>query len=101
MIGLWRQLRWLCSLGWNAVQNVVMSLWILKMIVIGLLVVALGFVSGCSRTVLVQSGSPVRIGPATQGRVYTLIEGEWVLSQNTVELPEGWYLVSPEFVEDK
>jgi len=51
--------------------------------------------------VLVNSGSPVRIGPAAQGRVYTRVQGEWTLSQNSVELPEGWYLVSPEFVEDQ
>lgn len=57
--------------------------------------------AGCSpRAVLVPESSPVRIGPEVAGRVYVLTpEGEWQLSGNRVEIPEGWYLVPPSFVE--
>lgn len=61
---------------------------------------ALGFASGCGRTVLVRAGSPVRIGPDVKARVYALVEGEWILSSNRIEIPEGWYAVPPEFVEE-
>lgn len=56
---------------------------------------------GCSpRAVLVPESSPVRIGPNISGRVYVLTpEGDWQLSGNRVEIPEGWYLVPPSFVE--
>ena len=70
------------------------------LIALGLSVVALGFVSGCNRVVLVDSGSPVRIGPHARARVYALVDGEWQLSDNAAPIPEGWYLVPPEFVED-
>lgn len=33
----------------------------------------------------------VRIGPDVRGRVYTWDGTEWVLSRNSVQLPEGWY----------
>lgn len=55
---------------------------------------------GCARTVLVREGSPLRIGPKTEARVYARVGGEWVLSENRVEVPEGWYLVPPSFVEE-
>jgi hypothetical protein len=61
---------------------------------------ALAFASGCGRTVLVPESSPVRIGPDVQSRVYTLQGGEWMLSDNKVALPEGWYCVPPSFVEE-
>jgi hypothetical protein len=61
--------------------------------------VALGFGSGCARTVLVSEASPVRIGPETRGKVYTLVDGEWRMSPHLVTLPEGWYCVPPSFVE--
>lgn len=62
--------------------------------------VALGFASGCaSRTVLVSESSPTRAGPSFKGRVYTLVDGEWRLSSDPVEIPEGWYMVPPSFVE--
>jgi hypothetical protein len=57
------------------------------------------FLNGCARTVLVAEGSPLRIGPKTAGRVYTRVGDEWILSENRVEVPEGWYLVPPSFVE--
>ena len=59
---------------------------------------ALASAYGCGRTVLVTDDSPIRIGPATTGRVYRLIEGDWVLSDDRVKLPEGWYAVPPRFV---
>jgi hypothetical protein len=31
--------------------------------------------------------------------VWTRVEGEWELGANRVEIPEGWYLVPPSFVE--
>ncbi len=57
-------------------------------------------VIGCApgRTVLVTDDSPLRIGPETTGQVYRLIDGEWVLSDDRVHLPEGWYAVPPRFV---
>lgn len=57
-------------------------------------------VIGCApgRTVLVTDDSPVRIGPETTGRVYRLIGGDWILSDDRVQLPEGWYAVPPRFV---
>ena len=69
------------------------------LIAIGLLCV--GLASGCAggRTVLVADDSPLRIGPNTTGTVYTLVDGEWKLSAQRVELPEGWYVVPPRFVE--
>ena len=54
---------------------------------------------GCSRTVLIREADPIRIGPDTRSRVYTMIEGEWRLSPNRVEIPEGWYCVPPSFVD--
>lgn len=62
-------------------------------------VAALPFASGCTRTVLVAESSPVRIGPDARARVYALVGGEWVVSDNTVALEEGWYLVPPSYVE--
>ena len=63
-------------------------------------VLAIEFATGCSRAVLIPESSPIRIGPQTQGMIYTLIKGEWVLMDNTVTIPEGWYAVPPSFVEE-
>lgn len=41
----------------------------------------------------------MRVGPQTKGRMYTQIEGSWVLSPDVVEVPEGWYVVPPEYAE--
>jgi len=62
---------------------------------------AIACASGCARTVLVAESSPVRVGPCVRGRVYALVGGEWRLGGNAVELPEGWYLVPPSYVEDE
>jgi hypothetical protein len=69
---------------------------------IGIVFVALGLVSlfGCTRTVLVQEGSPLRIGPNNATHVYARVDGEWQLSPNKVAIPEGWYLVPPSYVDD-
>ena len=72
---------------------------------IGILVLLLGlpilFAAGCSRTVLVPESSPIRIGKDCRSKVYTLIEGEWIESQNSVLIPEGWYCVPPSMVDPK
>jgi hypothetical protein len=72
-----------------------MPMWIMLVFAVPVLASA----SGCGRTVLVRQGSPVRIGPDAKARIYVLADGEWNLSSNTVQIPEGWYLVSPEWVD--
>lgn len=67
-------------------------------VIFTLLVIA--FASGCSRTVLVPEGSPIRIGPDCRTKVYSMQDDEWVLSENKVHLPEGWYCVPPSFVRE-
>lgn len=75
--------------------------WILLLTALVFVAALLGSASGCaSRTVLVPEGSPIRIGPCTKARVYAMSEGEWTLSTNRVEIPEGWYCVPPSFVEE-
>lgn len=67
----------------------------------GLAVLAALFATGCgSRTVLVREGDPIRIGPGAKGTVYVRTGSEWRRSANSVDLPEGWYLVPPSFAED-
>jgi len=57
--------------------------------------------AGCSRTVLVESGKPIRIAADCDCYIYTLTDdGEWVRSGNRVRIAEGWYAVDPSFVED-
>lgn len=57
--------------------------------------------AGCSRTVLVESGKPIRIAADCDCYIYTLADdGEWVRSGNRVRIAEGWYAVDPSFVED-
>ena len=63
-------------------------------------VLALAYASGCTRVALVSEGSPIRVGPDTKTRVYTLTDAGWELSPNTVTIPEGWYVVPPSFVEE-
>jgi hypothetical protein len=53
--------------------------------------------SGCATTVLVPDGSPMR-SAKLRGTVLQRIDGQWVESSE-VEIPEGWYLVPPRFVE--
>lgn len=58
--------------------------------------------AGCgSRVVLVPEAAPVRLGPNAHARLYTLNAktGEWELSRNASPLPEGYYLLSPAWVD--
>jgi hypothetical protein len=52
------------------------------------------------RTILVPESSPVRIGPNVVGRVYVREGNEWTLSANSVEIPEGSYVVPPSYVDE-
>ena len=55
-------------------------------------VIVFGSSCGTTRVVFVDTTSDmVRLGPGVRGRVYFRKSGEWVLSKNKVELPEGWY----------
>lgn len=60
----------------------------------------IGFGGGCggTRTVFVEPGAPIRMGPDVRGRVYYLdgSTGAWTLTDRAVRIPEGWYSVSPE-----
>lgn len=62
---------------------------------------ALACASGCgSRVVLVTEAAPTRVGPDARLRLYTLNEqGKWELSRNEVPVPEGYYLLSPKWVD--
>lgn len=44
--------------------------------------------------------SPMRVGPRADLRVYHRVDGVWTLSQNTIRIPEGWYLVPPSYVKE-
>jgi len=48
-----------------------------------------------TRTVLVPPGELIRLGPDIEGRVYNWNGTEWVLSDNKVEIPEGWIAGPP------
>lgn len=55
---------------------------------------------GCQRTILVPSGSPIRLADDCRCHIYSLSEnGEWIRSSNAVTISEGWYAVDPDFVE--
>lgn len=71
------------------------------MILLLFLALALACANGCStRTVFVPDESPMRLGPSARARVYHRLNGEWVLSENTIPLPEGWYIVPSRYVEE-
>lgn len=62
---------------------------------------ALAFANGCgTKTVFVPEASPMRIAEPNGVRmhVYHRIDGVWTRSNNTVTIPEGWYLLPPSFV---
>jgi hypothetical protein len=42
----------------------------------------------------------MRLGPSARARVYHRIDGVWVLSENAITLPEGWYIVPSRYVEE-
>ena len=61
----------------------------------------LTFAAGCAmlsnrQTTLVPPGTVLKAGPGMTGRVYVRTAGEWRLSDDKVEIPEGYYLVPPE-----
>ena len=66
------------------------------------IVLAVGLLAGCvaSRTIFVPEDSPMRLGPKNSVLVYTYENGEWVLSGNRINIPEGWYIVPPSFVRE-
>lgn len=70
--------------------------------VLAWLALVLACASGCgSRTVFVPEESPMRTGPSSRIRVYHRIDGVWTLSENRIEIPEGWYLVPPSYVAEE
>jgi hypothetical protein len=71
----------------------------LALIATALIVLALAFASGCARTVLVQEGSPIKLARPVQARVMYLTQEGWREAQTDVEIPEGWWIVSPQFVD--
>lgn len=77
--------------------------WIRLLIAALFAAAALAYAGGCARTVLVPESAPIRIGPETRARVYAVDpeSKQWRLSENRVEIPEGWYCVPPSFVEDE
>ena len=60
---------------------------------------AVACASGCLRPVLIEETDPVRLGPGVKARLYVMIDGTWTLTEMRAEVPEGWYLVPPSFVE--
>jgi len=85
---------------WERASLIGIALWMLIATPWACLALAVAFAGGCSRVVLVPESSPVRIGPETRARIYAMTDGEWRLSDDRVEIPEGWYCVPPSYVED-
>ena len=67
-----------------------------------LLVFGLGLGTGCGgvRVALVHPTGVMRAGPDMRGRVYVLLDGEWILSKNKVHVPEGFYMTDLPNAED-
>jgi len=85
---------------WERASLIGIALWMLIATPWACLALAVAFAGGCGRTVLVPESSPFRIGPGTRAPIYTMTDGEWRLSDDRVEIPEGWYCVPPSYVED-
>lgn len=68
-------------------------------------VLVIASASGCgnNRTIFVPEDSPMRLGPDVRARVWVRVDGskEWVLSGNTVPLPEGYWIVPTSYVTEK
>jgi len=87
-----------CSAGLRSAAY--LSLRTLTPILLSCAALVIACASGCaSRTVFVPEESPMRIGPRADVRVYHRVDGVWTLSQNTIRIPEGWYLVPPSYVK--
>ena len=50
---------------------------------------------GSTRAIFVETGSIARIGPDVKGKVYVKVDGQWVLTDSRVLIPEGYYIVPP------
>ena len=50
---------------------------------------------GSTRAIFVGSGSIARIGPDVEGKIYVKVDGQWVLTDKNVAIPEGYYIVPP------
>lgn len=74
--------------------------WTVRLMTLAFVVLVLGFASGCNRAVLIPESSPTRVGPETEAKVYMLVDSKWILSDNKVQIPEGWYIVPPSYVEE-
>lgn len=46
------------------------------------------------KVVFVEPGGVVRTGPDVRGHVWYFVEGQWVISDGPVDIPEGWYATS-------
>jgi hypothetical protein len=97
---------WLLSRSRSSISSLVglsVGEWRLIRFLIPIVFTALAIASasGCARTVLVSEGSPIRVGPSSDITIYTMVDGQWVLSSGKVRVSEGWYLVSPSFVENQ
>lgn len=98
-IGSSRLSRWLSSHGWRSGLTVRTCRLILRWTALGFFALAVACASGCSvRTVFVRDGVPVRVSKA-RGTVLVMLDGQWTETQ-PADLPEGWYLVHPSFVEE-
>lgn len=71
----------------------------LALIATALTALALAFASGCARTVIVEEGSPVKLARPVKARILYLGQTGWTEAPTEVEIPEGWWLVSPRFVD--
>ena len=49
--------------------------------------------TGCGRTVLVPPGEPFILGESVKAKVYHVVDGVTVRSDNRVVLSEGWWIV--------
>lgn len=43
----------------------------------------------------------IRVGPDCNCKVYLMMDGKWKLSDSEMLIPEGFYVVSPEFVNEE
>lgn len=95
--------RWHSSNGWIAACRTAVRPRTLAAIASVCAALAIACASGCARrTVLVPSDDTLmRVGPGgAQIRVWYHLKGEWVDSGTELRIPEGWYLLPPQFVEE-
>lgn len=78
----------------------------LKMLALLMLLCGSISVGGCDllkrgnpRTVLVPPGEVLKAGPDLRGHVYVRTDAGWELSDDTVSIPEGFYIVPPEVAQ--